>query len=159
MLINAKEQFYIIFQNPILIACIFSWFSAQFIKTVIKLFSGRVHSIKELFELLLWRTGSMPSSHAALVACLCISIGFHSGFDSDVFVLALGLYLITVRDAVGVRRSNGIHGKMINVIGKALDDRKIVSFSPIKEVQGHTPMEVIIGSLLGFINGLAFSVL
>ena len=91
MLVNAKAQVYVLFQNPILIACIFSWFSAQFIKTVIKLFSGRVHSIKDLFELLLWRTGSMPSSHAALVACLSISIGFHSGFDSDVFVFALCL--------------------------------------------------------------------
>ena len=159
MLVNAKAQVYVLFQNPILIACIFSWFSAQFIKTVIKLFSGRVHSIKDLFELLLWRTGSMPSSHAALVACLSISIGFHSGFDSDVFVLALCLYLITVRDAVGVRRSSGVQGKVLNVIGHALSEKGLVEYTPVKEVQGHAPMEVVIGSLLGFINGLAFAVL
>ena len=101
----------------------------------------------------------MPSSHAALVACLCISIGFHSGFDSDVFVLSLCLYLITVRDAVGVRRSSGVQGRVLNIIGRALDEKDIISYAPIKEVQGHSPMEVVLGSLLGFINGLAFSVL
>ena len=101
----------------------------------------------------------MPSSHAALVACLSISIGFHSGFDSDVFVLALCLYLITVRDAVGVRRSSGVQGKVLNVIGRALSEKGLVEYIPVKEVQGHAPMEVVIGSLLGFINGLAFAVL
>ncbi len=115
--------------------------------------------MSELFELLLWRTGSMPSSHSAIVACLCISIGLHSGFDSDVFVLALCLYLITVRDAVGVRRSSGVQGRVLNILGRALDEKDLVSYTPIKEVQGHSPMEVVIGSLLGFINGLAFSVL
>lgn len=158
-MLTAKEHIYSLFFNPILIACIFSWFSAQFIKTVIKLFSGKVHSLQELFELLLWRTGSMPSSHASLVACLCTAIGFHSGFDSDVFILALGFYLVTIRDAVGVRRANGIQARVLNILGKKLSEKGIVEFKPIKEVQGHTPMEVIIGSLLGFVNGLAFSVL
>ena len=46
--------------NPVLLACVFSWLSAQLIKTLIKLLSGKVHSVGELFELLIWRTGSMP---------------------------------------------------------------------------------------------------
>jgi len=156
---NAREQLHIFFTNSVLLACIFSWLSAQLIKTLIKLFSGRVHSIKELFELLFWRTGSMPSSHAALVASLCTTIGFRSGIESDVFILSIGFFLVTIRDAVGVRRANGIQARVINEIGKMLSEKGLMDYKPIKEVQGHTPMEVLIGCLLGFAIGLAFSVL
>ena len=55
---NLKEQLHLFFSQPAFLACLFSWLSAQLVKTLIKLFSGKVHSLKELFELLLWRTGS-----------------------------------------------------------------------------------------------------
>ena len=153
---NARAQLHLFFSNPVLLSCIFSWLCAQLIKTLIKLFSGKVHSVQELFELMLWRTGSMPSSHSALVATLCTNIGFRSGVDSDVFILSLGFFLVTVRDAVGVRRANGIQARILNGIGRALAEKGIVDFKPIKEVQGHTPAEVVIGCLLGFFIGLAF---
>ncbi len=156
---NLKEQLHLFFSQPAFLACLFSWLSAQLVKTLIKLFSGKVHSLKELFELLLWRTGSMPSSHSALVATLCTTIGFRSGVTSDVFILSLGFYLVTIRDAVGVRRANGLQAAMLNKIGRILASKNIIAeVKPIKEVQGHTPAEVIIGSLLGFFIGLAFSV-
>lgn len=156
---NLKEQLHLFFSQPAFLACLFSWLSAQLVKTLIKLFSGKVHSLKELFELLLWRTGSMPSSHSALVATLCTTIGFRSGVNSDVFILSLGFYLVTIRDAVGVRRANGLQAAMLNKIGRFLAAKNIIEeIKPIKEVQGHTPAEVIIGSLLGFFIGLAFSV-
>lgn len=156
---NAREQIHLFLTNPVLLSCIFSWLSAQLIKTLIKLFSGKVHSLGELFELLFWRTGSMPSSHSALVSCLCTTIGFRSGINSDVFILSLGFFLVTIRDAVGVRRANGIQAKMLNEIGKKLAEKGLMDYKPIKEVQGHTPIEVFIGCLLGFFIGLAFSVL
>ena len=156
---NLKEQLHLFFSQPAFLACLFSWLSAQLVKTLIKLFSGKVHSLKELFEFLLWRTGSMPSSHSALVATLCTTIGFRSGVNSDVFILSLGFYLVTIRDAVGVRRANGLQAAMLNKIGRLLAAKNIIEeVKPIKEVQGHTPAEVIIGSLLGFFIGLAFSV-
>lgn len=159
MFTGAKTQFQLLFSNPILLACIFSWFCAQFIKTIIKLFYGQVHSLKQLFELLLWRTGGLPSSHSALVACLCTTIGFRSGIDSDIFILAFCFMLVTMRDAVGVRRANGIQARRINEIAKILNDKEMSSFKFLKEVQGHSPMEVFIGCLLGFFIGLAFSML
>lgn len=152
----AKEQLRLFFSNPVFLACIFSWFCAQLIKTCIKLFSGKVHSVRELFELMFWRTGSMPSSHAALVSTLCTTVGFRSGINSDVFMLSFGLFLITIRDAVGVRRANGIQAKELNRIGKVLAEKGLIDFKPIKEVQGHKPVEVAIGSLLGFFIGVAF---
>ena len=156
---NAREQLRLFFSNPVLLSCIFSWLCAQLIKTLVKLFSGKVHNVSELFELMLWRTGSMPSSHSALVAILCTNIGYRSGISSDVFILSLGFFLVTIRDAVGVRRANGIQARILNGIGKTLAEKGIVEFKPIKEVQGHTPAEVVIGCLLGFFIGLAFCVL
>ncbi len=146
--------------SPTFLACVFSWFLAQFLKTLIKLFGGKVHSVKELVELLIWRTGGMPSSHSALVACLCTCVGIKSGIDSDVFVLSFCFFMVTVRDAVGVRRANGIQANMINRIGNLLKDQGLVQeYKNLKEVQGHTPMEVIVGSILGFFVGIGFLVL
>ncbi len=159
MISNFREQLATFLVSPVFVACVFSWFSAQFIKTLIKLFSRKVHSISELLELLIWRTGSMPSSHSALVACLCTTIAFHSGLSSDVFILALCFYLVTIRDAVGVRRANGVQAKMLNDMGRALEQKELYQYKKIKEVQGHTPLEVFVGSLLGFFIGVAFSVL
>ena len=156
---NAREQIKLLFTNPVLLSCIFSWLSAQFLKTMIKLFSRKVHSFKELFELFFWRTGSMPSSHSALVTTLCTTIGYRSGINSDVFILSIGFFLVTIRDAVGVRRASGIQATILNKIGQKLSENGIMDFKPIKEVQGHTPAEVAIGCLLGFFIGLAFSVL
>ena len=102
----------------------------------------------------------MPSSHSALVATLCTTIAFRSGINSDVFLLSLGFFMVTIRDAVGVRRANGLQAKVINKIGRALSEKKLIEdFKPLKEVNGHTPAEVAIGCLLGVFIGLAFSVL
>jgi uncharacterized protein len=155
---NFKGQLYAFFTNPVLLSMLFSWLSAQFIKTLIKLFSGKVHSLSELIELMFWRTGSMPSSHSALVTTMCTSIAFRSGLGSDVFLLSLGFFFVTIRDALGVRRASGIQARMLNFIGKSLAEKNIIEYKPIKEVQGHTPMEVFIGCLIGFVIGLAFSV-
>ena len=155
---NANDQFISFIRNPVLLSCIFSWLSAQFVKTLINLFSGKIHSVQELFELLIWRTGGMPSSHSALVSTLCTTIAFRSGINSDVFLLSLGFFMVTIRDAVGVRRANGLQAKIINKIGKSLAEKKLIDeFKPVKEVNGHTPVEVAIGCLLGFFIGLAFS--
>ena len=143
--------------NPVLLACISSWFCAQFIKTVISILYGRIHSLYELVENLIWKTGGLPSSHSALVASLSTTVGFRNGICSDIFILSLCFFMVTIRDAVGVRRSNGIQAQKINEIGRLLNKKDIIDYKPIREVNGHTPMEVTIGCLLGFFIGLAFS--
>ena len=145
--------------SPVFLACLISWFSAQFIKTVIKLLAGKVSSLKELFELLVWRTGGMPSSHSALVSTLGTVIGFRSGIDSDIFILSFCFALVTIRDALGVRRATGIQACVLNEIGNRLKENNILDFTPIKEVHGHKPSEVLLGCLWGIAIGIAFSVL
>lgn len=156
---NLREQLQHFFSSPVFLACVSSWLCAQVIKTFIKLFSGKIHGIGELLELLVWRTGSMPSAHSALVSSLCTSIGFRSGIDSDIFILSACFFFVTIRDALGVRRASGIQARKLNEMGKTLEEKQISSYQPIKEVQGHTPLEVFVGVLLGFFIGVAFSVL
>ncbi len=159
MFFLSRDQIRSFITSPVLLACVSSWFIAQFIKTVINILYGRIYTFQGLVENLFWKTGGLPSSHSALVTALCTTIGFKDGVDSDIFILSLCFFMITIRDAVGVRRSTGIHANRLNEIGKGLAEKKIMEYRPIKEVQGHTPMEVVIGCLLGCFTGLAFSLL
>ncbi len=145
--------------NPVFQACLFSWFTAQFIKTVIGLFSGKLHSLKALAESLIWRTGGFPSSHTALVTTLTTCIGFRSGVSSDTFMLSFCFLMVTIRDALGVRRASGLQARKLNELGNELSDKKMIEYKPIKEILGHRPMEVIFGAILGFFIGLGFAVL
>lgn len=160
MLPEFREQFLLFIYNPIFLSCVFSWIGAQFIKTAINLIYGRIHSFGDLIETMLWKTGGMPSSHSALVTSLCTTIGIKHGINSDLFVFALAFFLVTIRDAFGVRRSSGLQAKKINELGTELGDKKLIDdYKKIKEVNGHTPMEVLCGCLVGFFVGLAFSLL
>jgi acid phosphatase family membrane protein YuiD len=69
------------------------------------------------------------------------------------------LALIFMRDAMGVRRSSGIQARALNMIGRFLAEHLKFEFRPVKEVNGHTPMEVIVGSLLGIFLTAAFFLL
>ena len=160
MLPGFREQFLLFIYNPIFLSCVFSWIGAQFIKTAINLIYGRIHSFGDLIETMLWKTGGMPSSHSALVTSLCTTIGIKHGINSDLFVFALAFFLVTIRDAFGVRRSSGLQAKKINELGTELGDKKLIDdYKKIKEVNGHTPMEVLCGCLVRFFVGLAFSLL
>ena len=154
------QQFILFIHNPIFLSCVFSWLGAQFIKAAIKLIYGRIHSIGELIEVMVWRTGGMPSSHSALVTSLCVTIAFRNGIHSDLFMFSLCFFLVVIRDAFGVRRSSGLQAKKLNEIGNELKEKKIIeNYKAIKEVDGHTPMEVLCGCLFGFLVGLSFSLL
>ncbi|MBO8457100.1 MAG: divergent PAP2 family protein [Spirochaetes bacterium] len=146
-------------KNPVFLSAVSSWFITQFTKTLISILRRRVGSVREIIELLIWRTGGMPSSHSALVISVTTAIGFHSGVQSDVFVLALCLSMVVIRDAMGVRRSSGIQAKTLNSLGNEISRKIGINYSPVKEIQGHKPVEVVCGALMGFFIGVAFSVL
>jgi hypothetical protein len=145
--------------NPIFLAAVSSWVLSQFLKTIITLLTQTVSSFRDLLELLFWRTGGMPSSHSALVASVTTAIGFKSGIDSDIFVFSCCFALVVIRDAVGVRRSSGQQARALNELGSKVSARMRYQFKPVKEIQGHRPMEVLAGILLGFFIGVAFSTL
>ncbi len=159
MFYELKKTLSEVFSNPVFQACIFSWFSAQFIKTIISLFAGRIHSLKSLMESLVWRTGGFPSSHTSLVTTLTTCVGFHSGLSSDIFILSFCFLMVTIRDALGVRRASGIQAKKLNELGRELSEQEMINYKPVKEIQGHSPMEVVFGAILGLSIGLGFAVL
>lgn len=95
--------------------------------------------------------GGMPSSHAAGVAALATSCGLKEGFDSTIFAVATIFALVIMFDAQGVRRSAGQQATILNQI---LDDmywKKKLETERLFELIGHTPLQVIIGALLGVI--------
>jgi acid phosphatase family membrane protein YuiD len=148
------------FENPVFLSSICSLFFAQLLKVIILILrNAKKKSAREIFLTLIWKTGGMPSSHSALVAALVTSVGFQEGVGSTLFTISLCLGLIVIRDSVGVRRSAGVQARSLNLLGKAISDRFGIEYHPVKEIQGHAPLEVIVGILLGLLIAVAFCVL
>ena len=142
------------FENPIFLSSVTSWFFAQLLKAVIVLLNSRKRSAREILETIAWRTGGMPSSHAALVSAMAAAAAFQEGLGSNLFVVSFWFAMIVMRDALGVRRATGLQGRLLNTLGRTLADRLGIEFHPVKEVHGHAPLEVVVGALLGiFIAG------
>jgi acid phosphatase family membrane protein YuiD len=146
-------------ENPIVLSAITSWFLAQAIKTAIMLLRTKRRNAKEIAQTMVWRTGGMPSSHAAMVSAMTASIAVKEGIQSNLFVFSVFMALIIMRDAMGVRRSSGIQAKSLNSLGKSIEERMGVEYHAVKEVQGHTPLEVVIGALLGIFIAAAYAYL
>ena len=125
------------------------WFSAQIIKVFTGVFKLRKFSITGL----LFGNGGMPSSHSAAVTSLAIACGLSAGFDSTYFAIAMLFAIIVMGDAFGVRRETGEQAKILNLITR--DIFKHGSSTEVnknlKELVGHTPLQVFVGSALGFV--------
>ena len=142
--------------NPVFWSGLSSWFLAQFLKMVIALFDKKHRSPGYYLYLFLWSTGGMPSSHSALVTAVAFAIGYTDGFGSNLFIAILCFALLTVRDAVGVRRSAGQQARTLNLLGGELKEKFDISYMPVKEVNGHTVTESLMGMVLGFFIATAF---
>ena len=148
-----------IFSNPVFLSAIFSLLIAQFLKAVVNIFRSKARSFREVLLTFFWKTGGMPSSHSALAVSIATSIAIREGPNTSIFILALFFALVVIRDAMGVRRAAGLQAKALNALGKELNLRSGIPYRPVKEVHGHSPSEVIVGSLLGFFIALAFCTL
>ena len=127
--------------NKLLLWSLISCLTAQFLKIIFNFFSAGELRFGIMFE-----TGGMPSSHSALITALTSGLGIDLGFDDPIFALAVGISLIVMYDASGVRRSAGLNAKEINKLSKSLDEKSNLN---LKETLGHTKLEVIVGSMLG----------
>ena len=145
--------------SRIFLSAFFSWFVAQLIKVAVETVRGEHHGSRDVITTLAWKTGGMPSSHSSLVTGIATSIGFIYGVANPLFTLALFYGMLTIRDALGVRRAAGAQARELNRIGMQLKEQHGIQFKPVKEVNGHTPAEVSVGVLLGFFLGMAFSLL
>ncbi|MCL1820616.1 MAG: divergent PAP2 family protein [Oscillospiraceae bacterium] len=137
--------------NYILNVSVTAFLTAQVIKIIIEL---SVHRKKITFSRLTG-SGGMPSSHSATVVALATSVYRVRGYDSTDFAIAAILAIIVMYDALNIRRAAGEHAKRINFIMQSLSEVTPETFQrQLKELLGHTPLQVVMGALLGLALGL-----
>lgn len=129
-----------------IIAVALSWFLSQLAKVVRGMIRERRFNFRWLFD-----TGGMPSSHSATVASLATVVGLYYGFNSIPALIATVYSIIIMFDAAGVRRSVGRQASILNKMLADLEKEGEVRETRLKELLGHTPVEVFAGASVGII--------
>jgi acid phosphatase family membrane protein YuiD len=145
-----KEIAIQIFRNKILMTTLSGWIIAQVIKVSIGVIRERKFDFRWLVG-----TGGMPSSHASGAACLATAVGLDQGFDSVYFALAASFAIVVMFDAQGVRRAAGRQAHILNKITADIYWQGKISDNRLRELIGHTPIEVIVGGMLGIVIAVA----
>lgn len=143
--ITGQPPLGLVTDNRVLMTSLLAWAVAQLLKIV----SWRITRGKLNFKRLV-EPGGMPSSHSAFVTALATGIGLTEGLDSTLFALAVVFALVVMYDAAGVRRAAGKQAKVLNSIIEDLNRRELHP-ERLKELLGHTPVEVVAGALLGIL--------
>ncbi len=134
--------------NYMLVAAIASWFAAQVIKTAIDAYFNRSINWERMTG-----SGGMPSSHSSFVVSMATAAAIQYGLSSSVFAVSFVLASVVMYDAMGVRRETGKQAVLLN---KILEDNPF-NWKPeefemkLKEYVGHTPLQVLMGALLGIV--------
>ena len=139
-------------RNYVVHSAALGWIFAQIIKVILGIIREKRFNFKWFVG-----TGGMPSAHASGVTALASSVGLYAGFDTPLFAIALLFAIVVLFDAQGVRRASG---KQAEILNKILDDiywKKKIQEDRLKELLGHTPIEVLTGVALGvFISLLCY---
>ena len=135
--------------NRVIQAAALAWAVAQALKVMLTLAISRRFDKSRVLG-----SGGMPSSHSAMACAMLMTIGFREGFSSSIFALAFCFSGVVMYDAAGVRRSTGKNAAVINQLmdmlsgnGYTFDEKRL------KELVGHTPIQVMAGALLGIFIG------
>ena len=138
-----------IFYNAILISAVTAWAIAQLLKVAVS-----VILLRKLNFQLIFSSGGFPSSHSATVSALALGIGKYYGWDSPIFAVSAVFGMIVLYDAAGVRRAAGKQAEVINRLVERLHPSLHFDQARLKELIGHTPLEVFGGASVGIIVGL-----
>lgn len=130
--------------NRVLITALIAWGTAQVMKIPLEYLRSR----RWMWAMLL-TTGGMPSSHSALIVGVTNAIGLYIGYGSPLFALGVAITMIVTYDAAGIRRQAGMHAERINVLFEELLKGHMWDEKELREVLGHTPLEVTGGILWG----------
>ena len=138
-----------IFYNAILVSAVTAWLAAQIIKIIVNF----VAAGKLNFQLIV-SSGGFPSSHSASVSALALGIGKYYGWNSPIFAVSAVFGMIVLYDAAGVRRAAGKQAEVLNQLVERLSQGSDLAQERLKELIGHTPLEVFGGVIVGIIVGL-----
>ena len=139
-----------IFCNNAIILPVFSWFLAQLYK-----FLNCLVVNKRIDFMKFVSSGGMPSSHSAISVCLATIMGMQYGFESGIFAFSVVFALVVMADAAGVRRAAGKQAALLNKLANSTKEFR--AEKDLKELLGHTPVEVFAGAALGILVALIFA--
>ena len=142
--------------NPILTVALLAWFVAQVLKTLINFILLGKFQLERM-----WGDGGMPSAHSATVCAMVIATARSEGFSSAIFAVAAVVAIITMHDAMGVRRETGEQAKVLNkMIEQWIDvtekNAPFLQNMHLKEMVGHTPLQVVAGFVVGCVVGALY---
>lgn len=144
-----------IFLNRVLWCAVTAWFVAQALKIPTYWLVEKKLDLMRFFG-----SGGMPSSHSAFVVALTIMIGAVEGFDTAIFALSAVLAAIVMYDATGVRKETGNQAEVLNeILRKVFVDGEPIADDDLKELVGHTKVEVLGGVIVGIMCAVAFILL
>lgn len=130
--------------NPPLLLALFAMLTAQAFKFGSALLVRRRVDFTRLLG-----TGGMPSSHSASVTAMSTAVGIEQGWNSTVFGVAAFISLVIMYDATGIRRAAGRQAQVLNRVLEDLKDYHKLQGERLKELLGHTPLEVLVGAAYG----------
>ena len=125
------------------------WFCIQTYKVIYDLITTKKFNFKRIMG-----AGGMPSSHSAVVTTLATLIGKNEGFDTPIFAIAVVFALVVMYDAAGVRRAAGKQAHLLNKIVETPGLSSVQVQERLVEVLGHTPLQVLVGAIIGITVGL-----
>ncbi len=136
-------------QNKYIYIPFFLWFGIQLFKLIYDLCTTKKFNFKRIMG-----AGGMPSSHSAVVVGLATLIGKYEGVDTPLFALAFLMAFVVMYDACGVRRAAGKQASLLNKLIETPGLTGIQVSEKLVEVLGHTPVQVFVGAVIGFVVGL-----
>ncbi len=140
-----------IFNNKFLCVPFCVWLAIQIMKFITDWIVNKKPNFKRLVG-----AGGMPSSHSAVVATLTTLIGQEYGVESGIFAMSCVFSAIVMYDAAGVRRAAGKQATLLNKLVENATNSGIVVSEKLVEVLGHTPLQVLVGAIIGVLVGLLY---
>lgn len=146
---------YDLFHNFVLMSALVGWASAQIIKTILDFILTKEFSVERLVG-----SGGMPSCHSATVCALSTAAALQYGMGSFEFAIACVFAIVVMYDARGVRRETGNQAEVLNQIMDFFNNENpgTIKFTQenLKELIGHTPLQVLIGAIFGIAVAFCF---
>lgn len=136
--------------HPSFWAALLGWTVAQTAKMINCLIESRRLDFSYMVS-----TGGMPSAHSAMATALATSLGLCEGFDSAIFALGTAFAVVVMFDAQSVRKAAGEQAKVLNSIVDELLHEHHLSETKLKELLGHTRLEVLMGCITGIATAAA----
>lgn len=136
-------------QNKYIYVPFFLWFGIQLFKLIYDLVTTKKFNFKRIMG-----AGGMPSSHSAVVTGLATLVGKYEGVNTPIFAISLILAFVVMYDACGVRRAAGKQATLLNKLIETPGLSGVQVSEKLVEVLGHTPIQVFVGALIGFVAGI-----